>query len=95
MLNPSGSIPFTWQDLPNSIVQYALVSSQNTIQNEGTKLYSSIIGGNSATDSVTIDPSLGLGIDLDGVADVLAIGWRGIATNATNCAASLMWRESV
>jgi hypothetical protein len=93
LVNPSGSLNWSWQDLPNSVVQYATGSSALTIANEGTKIFSAINAGTTSTNDISYDPAFALGSDIDGNQDVLVLGWRGVSGNASNACTSLIWRE--
>jgi hypothetical protein len=93
LVNPSGSLNWNWQDLPNSVVQFATGSSAQAIATEGTKIFSAINAGTTSTNDIPFDPTFTLGSDVDGVQDVLVLAWRGISGNASNAATSLTWRE--
>lgn len=94
LLNPSGSLPWVWQDVPNSSVQYATASANTyTVAREGTKIYSTVQAGQSANPPIATDPTFALGSDVDGVQDILVVGWRSISGNSSNACATLTWRE--
>ena len=95
LLNPSGSLPWVWQDLPNSIVQYATASA-NTYQvaTEGTKIFSDL-GVAAAANNVTFDPTLAIGSDVDGNQDILVLGVRAIQGNPGQFSSTINWREVI
>jgi hypothetical protein len=94
LINPSGSLGFNWQNVPNSNVQFATSSAATLIiANEGTKIFSGISAGNQTVNTINYDPTFALGSDVDGNSDVLVLGWNGIAGNAANASVSLIWRK--
>jgi hypothetical protein len=93
LLNPSGSLPWVWQDIPNSIVQFATASSNAyTIAIEGTKI-SSDFGQATTANAANFDPTLAIGSDVDGVQDILVLAVRAVSGNPSNFNSSLNWRE--
>jgi hypothetical protein len=96
LINPTTSSAWLWQDLPNSIIQYATAStSANAITNEGTKIFSTMTAANNPNNQINNDPTIALGADVDGNRDTLVIGWNGIQGNAGNACLSFIWRELI
>jgi len=94
LVNPSGSLPWVWQDLPNSTCQYATGSPSYLIATEGNKIFSTINAGISNNNVLNFDPTFGIGADIgETTSDVLVVGWRGISGNAQSSAATFVWQE--
>ncbi len=93
-MNPSGSLPWSWQDMPNSVVQYATASANTyTIATTGQKIFSNVSAGSNGLYSIPYDIDFTLGSDVTGSQDVLVLGWMGINGNAANSAVSFVWAE--
>ena len=94
LVNPSGSLNWNWQNLPNSVIQYATSSDTSlAISTDGNKIYSSINSGVTSTSDLFYDANFALGSDVDGNQDVLVLAWKEANGTAANTAASLTWRE--
>lgn len=99
LLNPLTGSDWQWQDISNSVIQYATASSAgttaNAITDEGTKLSSIYVSGQQRSIVNSPDIKLSLGSTVDGESDTLVVAMRVLATNSSNTFASLTWRESV
>ena len=94
LINPSGSLPWVWQNLPNSPIQFATASGLTyTIANEGMKIYSSMVGAQFSAADIPYDAEFALGSDVTGSQDVLVVGWKGISGASAGGATSITWRE--
>jgi len=93
--NPSGSLPWVWNDVPNSTVQIASASANTyVVANQGTKLFSAINAGTTQNDIITFDPTFALGSDVTGSQDILVLAWTGVAGNAASATTAWTWQES-
>ena len=93
LLNPSGSLPWVWQNLTNSPIQYATGSAAFTIADEGNKQFSNIGASNSAVGQISFNPTFALGSDVTGSQDVLVLAVRDINGTMANVCGTLSWRE--
>ena len=93
LLNPSGSLPWVWQNIPNSPVQYATGSAAFIVTTEGTKLGSTVTAAGSSTAEIEFDPTIAIGSDVTGSQDILVLALRDIASNLSSVAGSITWRE--
>ncbi len=94
LLNPSGSLPWVWQNLPNSPIQYATGSAAFTIATEGNKQYSTMGASSTVAAQIQFDPTFALGSDVTGSQDILVLAVRDINGTMANVCSTLSWRES-
>jgi len=97
LINPSGSLPWVWQDMPYSNMQYATASSNAyKIANEGIKIFNKV--GSAQNSSLEILPDaqqgIGIGADINGTPDILVLGVKDIIGNMNSVIGTITWRES-
>lgn len=96
-VNPSGSFPWIWQNLQNSVIQFATCSltvpASYQVVAEGTKVYTTLNAGAGVAANVTLDPNFALGTDITGSQDTLVVCWKQIAGTSLSASVAMDWRE--